>query len=229
MDECGGKPAVKGDIYAEEADKYNAIWQQENYHAVSPGARWAKDAFRRVTGARPPAYVLDLGCGAGAGTAALRDLGYRAAGLDLVRDQFTLPDVPFFEQPISEPIPLNPATNRKWSYGFCCDVMEHIPTELVDATLASIAVSCNRVFFTIAHNHDACGMLIGKRLHLTVKPFEWWTEKLREHFDELAHGRDLIGEGVYYTRMRRGRKAAPRQAVGTSQREQHDDPEAVAA
>jgi SAM-dependent methyltransferase len=198
-------PGIEGAFHAtKEREKYNAIWAKENYHATSPGERWAKLAFRQITRSRPPNYVLDLGCGAGSGAAALHDIGYRVAGLDLVRDQFALEGVPFFEQPLWEPIPLNPATGRRWSYGFCCDVMEHIPTDLVDAVLASMAASCNGVFFSIAHNHDACGALIGETLHLTVKPFEWWVDKLREHFDVLTHGRDLIGEGLYYTRMRRG-------------------------
>ena len=201
LEDEGRLLTTREDALYDEREKYEAIWTHEQYqNSGSPGSYWAERAFRPITRARPPAYVLDLGCGAGAGASTLRGNGFRVAGLDLVSAQFKLDDVPFFEQTLWEPIPLNPATGRKWSYGFCCDVMEHLPTEYVDPALACMAKACNRVFFSISHMHDKGGVLIGKPLHLTVKPFEWWVAKLKEHFGEIAHGRDLIGEGLYFVK-----------------------------
>lgn len=183
-----------------EREKYNEIWTHKGYLTGSPGAYWAKRAFRQITRAEPPAYVLDLGCGAGSGALALRDMGFRVAGVDLVGDQFPHDSgIEFWEQPLWEPLPLR-AGRHKWSYGFCCDVMEHIPPEHVGDVLHEIAQVCNRVFFSISHMHDNCGQLIGKPLHLTVEPFEWWIARMEEHFGEIKNGRDLIGEGLYFVR-----------------------------
>jgi hypothetical protein len=64
------------------------------------------------------------------------------------------------------------------AYGYCTDVMEHIPEQDVDRVLSNILASANKVFFQIDCEDDKLGTLIGERLHLTVRPYAWWLEKL---------------------------------------------------
>lgn len=73
--------------------------------------------------------------------------------------------------------------------GICCDVLEHIPTEKVDDVLEQMFLNCNNLLISIALRIDVQGDLIGERLHLTVKPKEWWYRKLIDH---LPDGKILI-------------------------------------
>lgn len=74
------------------------------------------------------------------------------------------------------PIPVKPA-----EYGFCADVMEHIPPEHVDDVISNIMDCCEQAFFLVCTKEDHFGQTIGKHLHLTVQPFSWWKDKMADH------------------------------------------------
>ncbi len=186
-----------------EIAKYNAIWATEDYGRVSPGERMAT-RFKRLSKARPGAYIIDLGAGAGEGAKRLQEMGYRVAALDFVEAQFRFRgEIPFFCQSLWKEIPWTTdkrMIRRRWTYGYCCDVMEHIPPDRVRDVLHCIRASCIRVFFSISHEPDHWGRLVAQPLHLTVKPFEWWINELREVFDVVEDGRDIIRQGLYLCR-----------------------------
>ena len=187
-------------LEAFEQGKYRTVWQAPGYLDHSPGEYWAKRAFRQLTHARPSATVIDLGAGAGAGSWQLFLQGFTVTALEFVSEQFQYGlDIPFIEQPLWKPIPLR-SNGRRYRWGFCCDVMEHISEELVDPVLENIAQACEGVFFSISHEPDHFGKVVGHPLHLTVKPYEWWLERLRRHFVWTPDSRDLIREGLYYCR-----------------------------
>ena len=82
--------------------------------------------------------------------------------------------ISFVEHDLTQPIDL------RSDYGFCCDVMEHIPEEDVDAVLTNILQNSLHVFFQISTVEDHFGHAIdeiGDHLHLTVKPYTWWLKK----------------------------------------------------
>jgi len=89
-----------------------------------------------------------------------------------------------------------------YDYAYCCDVMEHIPTEYVMLTLQNIMNTCREgAFFYICLVPDGFGKIIGAPLHLTVKPFIWWRDKLAE-LGEVVDARDLLTNGMYYVKRR---------------------------
>ena len=128
--------------------------------------------------------VIDLGCGTGrAGISLLlADLNVTFADfadncLDKeVREMIeTHPDkLSFIEADLTKKLPLAA------EYGFCSDVLEHIPPQDVDAVLNNCLMACKHVFFSIATEQDIYGDSIGHRLHLSQHPFEWWLAKFRE-------------------------------------------------
>ena len=77
----------------------------------------------------------------------------------------------FVEADLSELLPVQAA------YGFCTDVMEHIRPHHVDRVLSNCLSAAQHVFFQISTVDDKASELVGHKLHLTVRPFEWWLTK----------------------------------------------------
>lgn len=159
----------------QERDKYEKMWGFEQYRKNSPGERLVDDAIARMK--MKGGTVLDFGCGTGRAAQAFADKGFTVAGIDIADNCLDEGiEIPLFVQCLWEPFGLS------GDYGFCTDVMEHIPPEKVDAVLQNIACSVDRCYFQIATFHDGMGKLIGDTLHLTVKSAPWWRDKLAEHF-----------------------------------------------
>lgn len=167
-----------------EREKYRKLWQNPDYRIVSPGEQVAQLFLHR---ARPPsnAEIIDFGAGTGRGALMLALFGkLKVKMLDFAencldeevaqacetqkeRISFRVHDL---TKPIREVAP----------YGYCCDVMEHIPTVDVPKVLRNILASAQHVFFCISIVDDLMGASIGETLHLTVKPMEWWEQAIKE-------------------------------------------------
>src|SRR5690606_13000880 len=105
-------------------------------------------------------------------------------GMDVVMVDFA-PNAPEVELPFVEAcLWCMDLPQRDW--GYCVDVMEHIPEERVDDALACIASACRDAYFAISCAPADMGELIGETLHVTVKPQAWWEEKLAAHFARVA-------------------------------------------
>lgn len=171
-----------------EREKYQRMWSVPSYREYSPGQDAAK-AFLDVVQPEPGATVIDFGCGTGRGGLVLSKAGLEVVLVDFAsnsRDTEAM-RLPFLEHDLTQPCPL------RAPYGYCCDVMEHIPPASVDAVLNTIAASVGTCFFTISHVFDRMGVLINQDLHLTVEDAEWWTETLGRHFASVT----ALGDGKF--------------------------------
>ena len=77
----------------------------------------------------------------------------------------------------------------KSEWGYCCDVLEHIPTKRVDDVLRTIARHSKAAFLQIAHFPDGEWVEGTGPLHLTVEPPEWWAKRLRtiwRHVEDIT-------------------------------------------
>jgi SAM-dependent methyltransferase len=150
-----------------EKSKYHLLWSTQSYREFSPGEE-AAETFLDVV--EPDGLIIDFGCGTGRAGLKMSEAGHAVHLVDFAencRDLSAL-HLPFLECDLTEPIPLSAP------YGFCTDVMEHIPTDQVDAVISNIMASAGCVFFQIATVPDEFGAMIGKDLHLTVRPHLWW-------------------------------------------------------
>lgn len=165
-----------------EPAKYQRIWDVPAYRTVSPGERllpYILDALQPSRGAK----IIDFGCGCGRATQALSCQGYDVLGIDFAPNCLD-PDimVPFCIANLWD-LP----KDISGDFGVCCDVMEHIPPEKVDAVLANISKAVrSRIYFNISLRPDQCGAFIGQPLHLTVMPHTWWHAKLNEYFPSVT-------------------------------------------
>ncbi len=154
--------------------------------------------FRSICRPRKGQSLIDLGCGAGAGGKALAEqCGLNVTYLDLTPVGNL---EPFIQGSLWNPIPhkmSKPCWPAKYRFGYCCDVMEHLPEPFTMLAARNMLEACHGVFFSIAFYQDSHGDLIGQRLHLTVKPFTWWLKNLSE-LGTVKCARDRLGEGVFY-------------------------------
>lgn len=157
-----------------ERDKYRLMWQFDTYREVSPGEQTAA-AFLAV--AQPDGLIIDFGCGTGRAALALNKAGHDVLLIDFAdncRDDETL-GLPFLEWDLTVPCP------ARAPYGFCSDVMEHIPPADSEAALSAMFQSAERIFFRIGRDHDLCGALIGHDLHLALRTHAEWRAIMERH------------------------------------------------
>jgi SAM-dependent methyltransferase len=165
-----------------EREKYEKLWTNKDYRAVSPGECLAVTFLEQ---ARPEkdAEVIDFGCGTGRGALALAAFG--ALRVKMVDFTANCLDEDVAAACVSQPTrisfkqhDLSKPLDDAAAYGYCCDVMEHIPTADVPKVLANILGAAHHVFFGISTVPDLMGKTIGEDLHLTVKPIAWWLEQI---------------------------------------------------
>lgn len=63
------------------------------------------------------------------------------------------------------------------------DVLEHIPEEHLDEILNNISGISENVFFNISNRLASQRLPNGENAHCTVKPPEWWENRLEKHFN----------------------------------------------
>jgi SAM-dependent methyltransferase len=123
--------------------------------------------------------VLDAGCGTAREALKLKNAGLNVVCLDFVDARIgdarlmNYIDVCLWE---AKGLP-------KFDWVFCCDVAEHLPTEHVDQSLDNLQRATRMGgLLQIALFNDGFGKYIGETLHLTVKPAEWWDEKIKKRW-----------------------------------------------
>jgi hypothetical protein len=182
-------------IVEAERAKYAELWSSvPDYRAYSPGVENVQ-RFMDVMEPREGSTILDIGCGTGVAGLMFGKLGLKPRWLDIT-DAGLHAEVPKknFTQ-----APLWSEWFGSYDYGFCCDVMEHIPTEYTMMVVDRIMQSCDITWFQISLVPDQFGAVIGQPLHLTVKPFKWWLERLKLAGD-VIDARDLCGQALYVVR-----------------------------
>lgn len=165
-----------------EQQKYDRLWETEGYRETAPGETLAMHFLEQAQPERD-SEVIDFGCGTGRGALMLALFGNMKVRMLDFSPNCLDPEVAeacttqgdrlsFQQHDLTKVIPISA------SYGFCCDVMEHIPPEDVQTVLKNILASAHHVFFGISTVPDNFGATIGEELHLTVQPMEWWAEQL---------------------------------------------------
>lgn len=183
-------------IEKKERAKYAELWDSvPDYRNYSPGMENVS-RFMDIMKPASGSTLIDIGCGTGSAGVEFQHSGLDVSWIDIT-DVGLRPDIPrcrFMRAPLWED------WTRNWKYGFdygfCCDVMEHIPPEYTMLVIDRIISSCRISWFQIALVPDQFGTTIGETLHLTVQPFVWWLEHMRGT-GAVIDARDLCGQAMF--------------------------------
>jgi len=168
------------DLIEKERKKYEQMWELKAYRASQTNVPQVS-IFIDIGGIPAGSTVADIGCGPGYASLRFHEYGMKVVALDIAANALTDEArrvVDFHCGSVWE-IPEGVSAD----YGFCTDMMEHIPTEKVDQTLTSIRkMVANCVYFEISLRHDKSGAAIGEVLHMTVQSTAWWTDAMGKHW-----------------------------------------------
>lgn len=189
-------------VFQPEREKYTRLWREhDDYRTVSFGDQLV-GPFLALTGANPGQSLVDVGCGTGRAALKFATLGLDTTMIDLsplaldsdVRAALDAPELPldFHEACLWR----DWASHIDADYAYCCDVLEHIPIEFTMLVVANCLTAAPTAFLHINFDPDHFGQVIGDTLHLTVKPFVWWRDRLAE-IGTLTEARDLLGHGLF--------------------------------
>lgn len=187
------------ELTTRERAKYEKVWAHPGYGETSPGFALLP-AFMSMMQPylKPGMWLCDYGTGTGQAALWLHWWGLEVVLFDLTdrglatNTRFRLTNR-FVQGSLWNPADL---AGAEFDLGLCADVMEHIPTEKVDEVLHNVMGRTDMVWFNISLKPDLMGEQIGEELHLTVKPFRWWLEKLRQ-YGHVSDARHLTNSGVY--------------------------------
>jgi hypothetical protein len=198
---AGQPPTVL--INKTERLKYEEMWDQPEYRTVAPGEHYVEKFLERAR-PDPGDTLVDFGCGTGRAGVLLN-----ARKLDVTMMDFAGNCLDEWVARLTEkyhdhlrfvrhdlvkwPLPVPRA-----KYGYCCDVLEHIPPKDVNTVAWNVLRGARFVFLAISTKPDTMGNLAGEPLHLTVESFDWWKARLEELHAKILWSEDAGGTAFFY-------------------------------
>ena len=191
-------------LQQEERETYATMWSGvADYATTAPGERYLP-LFLQVAGDRR-GTVLDAGTGSGKGAVALAGAGFTPTLCDLTDEGLTeeAKQFRFVNACLWNDLrAVAPVFSRKWDWVYCTDVLEHIPPQFTMLVISRLLeVAKKGVFLTVSVEPDVFGLWIGRPLHQTVQPYEWWKASLTE-LGEVVDARDLLNAAMFVVRPR---------------------------
>lgn len=188
-------------IEKKEFKKYDEEWRKDYSSRMSlPLASYINDQLEVSDG--KDWKCLDIGCGNGQTVEYLRSSGIACYGIDLTLRGVhnSLGSVPSYYEKGS--IWRLPFPDNAFDFTFSTDVLEHLPTDMVDRAIKELfRVTRKQTFHNIATFPDSQFLATGgeKILHMTVKPIKWWLSKFSQYRDDsvsVAVSERKLGNGA---------------------------------
>lgn len=177
-----------------ERSKYDRMHAVPGY-SPGPGISHVRSALHHIV---PGSSIIDFGCGTGDAANAFIEKGFKVYAVD-ISDLGLRHDLRFFKSPLHK----LPKTLPVADWGFCCDVMEHLPPLWVGLSLRQMAQKVDNCYFSISGVPDAWGKKIGVTLHLTVMDGAWWLDQISDYWNDVLM---TVDHGSSYEIIAKGSK-----------------------
>jgi hypothetical protein len=194
-----GPAEAKNIIGNPERFKYEAAWKNDDYRRYSPGEQ-CMPLFMETCKPQRNTKFIDWGAGTGrAGHIAWKN-GLDVTMIDFIDyslDEHVRDDLcdslKFIKHDITKPI------DARAMWGYCADVLEHVPEDDVDKVIGNILRNCTECFFQIATVEDHFGdeLEMGP-LHVTVRPYAWWLNKFAELECVVLHSNEFQNHVLFH-------------------------------
>ena len=178
-----------------ERAKYETVWSNRKYREQADGIPVVRRAFVQMS-CQPGETLIDWGCGSGQCASAFQKMGLQVTGFDIAHNCLDKGiDIPLVVGTLWEP-----PMELESDFGFCTDVLEHLPPDYVEQSIEAISMRTLRAcYFQVDTVPDSSGpkMSPPQRLHLCVRDPDWWLEKLMPHWPG-----GIVNEKGFYSRWR---------------------------
>ena len=140
--------------------------------------------------------AIDVGCGSGYGLQMSQLVDKVTFGIDIAKGA----SKEWHKKKIAHRCAVSDILNMPFKDGtfdfvVCNDVLEHIPEFDTDAALQEIRrIGSDKYFLAIATAEECYPALGMIHAHITVKPDEWWREKVKKNHFDIAI--DIHAEGI---------------------------------
>ena len=169
-------------VFRREDRKYSGLWADG--YSDANWDRLAKRVFTKLNSNGHRISLIDFGFGTGNAMDYFERRGFYVEGTEIsshaVARQLKR-GRKVYHTSIDD---LSSMQDKQFEVGFCNDVIEHIPTELVAPSLEEMARVCSDYLFVSVcptpSNHLS---LEGENLHLTIRPLSWWEDQFRNYGD----------------------------------------------
>jgi hypothetical protein len=157
-----------------EMEKWSGIWRKRGLNKESPVGPLVKQAVATL-GAEKSNSIIDFGCGRGLALQEFFDQGLLPLGVDIASNALDERVAAHF--PLLRACLWNLPDCLTAHYGYCTNVLEHIPEKKVDDSLLDMAISVRHgIFFQFE--------LVGA--HTYGKSPGWWEDTLRQRFSSVV-------------------------------------------
>jgi len=179
-----GSELMQRIIEQAEKGKYADCWTSKKYRQSELSFKISKV----IKELNPSGKVLDIGCGNGYAVSKLIKVGIRAYGVDITKSAWmsesevnpltsiqrdNLTESPIWDMPYKE---------NEFDISYSTTVLEYIPENMVEKTISEILrVTEHKTIHYV--DVDKEQEQFGHKLHLMVKPINWWEEK----FEKMNH------------------------------------------
>ena len=154
-------------IHIHEKEKYEWLWN----HGYRPSKCALPLAEYIAKICDSEWMLLDIGCGDGSTVYDLRERGFNCQGLDITLVGLNNGKDGFKEESIWK----TSYHDDHFDFTFSTDLLEHLPPEFADDSIAEIfRITRYKTFHSVANFAD---VRAGRVLHLIHKPAKWWKAK----------------------------------------------------
>jgi hypothetical protein len=166
-------PAFDLDQYQSEfeRDKYTDIWNAQDYSSAN-NSGFAEMLINKY---RIGGRCLEIGAGKGTLIKQLQQRGIQVHGLDITMAGFRANTIGIEAPAWDTGLP-----DKSYDFTFSKDVLEHIPENRIQQTIKEIARITKKGTIHNVSDREAVKDYNRHKVHLTVRPIEWWREQFRK-------------------------------------------------